>query len=263
MKYITKKFDTLTQYSRYLNNKQENKLFANNTCVSKSYNKTGYSLTESYKDADDLLKYGDKENLKLIKAMILKQKLNGTGLAKKQQYYNDVVGYIPNVPNFVVGVPQNMINKRVVRYKNSKIVNIVYNPTVGVSVPAEDLRKVSVDVMNFISGLESKGYRVNLFTITSSYKKKETVSCIVRIKSSDEHTDLLKMVYPMVHPSFLRRHFLRFIEVTDEITDDGFVDTYGVPTKNKNEINEILKSANIKYDYYLNFYDIKENGIKF
>jgi hypothetical protein len=71
------------------------------------------------------------------------------------------------------------------------------------------------------------------------------------------------MVYPMVHPSFLRRHFLRFIEVTDEITDDEFVGTYGIPTKNKNEINEILKSANIKYDYYLNFYDIKENGIKF
>lgn len=262
MKYIIKRFDTLTQFSRYLNTEPINSVFkTDDDCTSKKTNRTAFCGTSSWEHAEELMRMGDKENLKRIKSQMKIQSLKGSGTATKREFYNSVVGFVPHVPNYVSGIPQNMIGIRRKTTVSPKIINIVYNPTVAAFVDKDDLIKASIEVMNYITGLESNGYKVNLYCIMAVKSNRDVISAIVRVKRSDEYTDLIKMVYPMVHPSFLRRHFFRFIEVADT-KEKGFYGGYGYPLHEKSEMKEILNELPLKVDKYLTFYEVQRYGVK-
>ena len=260
MRYVTKKFDSVGKYLHYLNTTPTNDVFKNQNLASQATNKPYWSGTNTYSDADDLLRYGDKELFAKVRAQLAKNKVTGTGESSKRQYYSDVCGFVPHVSNFVQGLPNNMINKRVVRYKNSKVVTIIYNTGVDCSIDVDNVIKVSIQVMNFVAGLESKGYRVNLYTMNIARTKNELASSIVRIKQSEDYTDRLKLVYPMVHPSMTRRQMLRFVEVCD-IKDVNFISDYGSPIAKADEVKRILNEQGVKYDYYFDYYEVSKNGI--
>lgn len=261
MKYFTKKFDSVSQYLRYLNTTPTSSLFRGCRLVSQDKDKR-FQGTASYQEADDLFRYGDKELWKKVKAKMTEKKVIGGGTASKQQYFTDVCGFVPHIANYVQGLPNNMINKRVVRNKSSKVVSVVYNPSVNYTVSTDAIIETSLKVMDFIAGLESKGYRVNLYTMHSTSQKNERVSSLVRIKSSEDYTDKLKLVYPMVHPSMLRRHFFRFIETCEGLTEKEFTEGYGYPMLSEVDARNLLSEQNIKCDYYFDYYKVKREGIK-
>ena len=261
MKCFTKKFDSVSQYLRYLNTTPTSSLFQGKKLASQK-DDSSFSGTKSYQEADDLFRYGDKELWKKVKAKMTEKKVIGGGTASKQQYFTDVCGFVPHIANYVQGLPNNMINKRIVRYKSSKVVSVVYNPTVSWGVSTDDMINVSLKVMDFVAGLESKGYRVNLYTMISTKGKNERVSSLVGIKSSEDYTDKLKLVYPMVHPSMLRRHFLRFVETCEGLTEKKFTEGYGCPTLSEVDARDLLCEQNIKCDYYFDYYKVAREGIK-
>jgi len=261
MKYFTKKFDSVSQYLRYLNTSPTNSLFRGCKLASQKDDQT-FSGTKSYQEADDLFRYGDKELWGKVRAQMKNNRVTGTGTANKNQYYTGVCGFVPHVANYIQGLPNNMINKRVVRYKSSKVVSVVYNPSIDWRVSIDDAIKASLQVMNFVVGLESKGYRVNLYVINSAFTKKERATTMVRIKSSEDYTDKFKLVYPMVNPSMVRRHFMRFIEVCDGLSDNSFTSGYGCPMSKEVDIVNMLAEQNIKCDYYFDFYKVRNEGIK-
>lgn len=261
MKYFTKNFDSVSQYLRYLNTTATSSLFKDCSLAS-SDGKVSFCGTASYQEADDLFRYGDKELWKKVKAKMTERKVIGSGTASKHQYFTDVCGFVPHIANYVQGLPNNMINKRVVRYKSSKVISVVYNPTVAWNVSTDDMINVSLKVMDFIAGLESKGFRVNLYTMLSSVGNNERVSSLVRIKSSEDYTDKLKLVYPMVHPSMLRRHFFRFIETFEKLTDENFTCGYGKAELSEVDAKKLLREQNIKCDYYFDYYKVAREGIK-
>lgn len=256
MRYITKKFDSLHQYASYLNNAKRSALFE---LHDQEASKTGdkfFTMTESYEEADDLLRFGDRENLsKLQKMITLKVSMKGTGEQVKTETYRSFVGYAPHVPSYVSGQPKTMLRKKIIKTQNAKVLNIVYNPCASANVDAEDLLNASIKVLDFINSLEKQGYKVNLYTLLSTRTREETVAMICKIKSSDDYTDLAKIVYPMVHPSFLRRHFFRFIETNKEITDRQFCVGYGTPVYLEQDTSSIIKNTGIKCDYYVSYYD--------
>lgn len=259
MRYVTKKFDSVGKYLHYLNTTPTNDVFKSERLSSQRVG-SSFSGTETYNDADDLFRNGDRELFGKVKAQLAKQRVTGTGESSKSQYYTDVCGFAPHISNFVQGLPNNMINKRVVRYKNSKVVTVVYNPCIDWSVSFDDAIRASIQVMNFVAGLESKGYRVNLYTLCTSYTKNERATAIVRIKQSEDYTDKLKLVYPMVHPSMTRRHFMKFIEVC-EINDGGFTCGYGNAISKSYDVKKTLDEQGIKYDYYFDYYEVSKNGV--
>lgn len=253
MRHIVKKFDSLLQYSRYLE-QTTNKIFNGHEC-SKTGGK-GFTGTASFDEAQELLKFGDNENFQMLKAEMLKSSLNlkGSGEQIKTQTYCSYVGYAPHVPSFVAGKPTTMLRKKNVKTYNNKVLNILYNPTANGDIDAKSLIRASIEVLNFISGLEKKGYKINLYNIISAKGFKETLTQIVKIKSSDDYTDLKKMVYPMVNPSFLRRHSFRFMEVEKDLADRYFRGGYGSALYDEEEIQPILQQCNMKVDYYISFY---------
>lgn len=254
MKYIVKKFDSMNEYSRYLKSDMSDLWKRYGYESSKTGSKT-FTKTESWEEAETLLKFGDKENLAKLQTKLAKVGLHGSGETKKVETYRSFVGYAPHVPSYITGQPKTMLRKKVVRTVNAKVLNVMYSPVASGDVDADDLLDASIKVMNFISNLEKQGYKVNLYTIITSCKRDETVAQIVKIKSSDDYTDLAKVVYPMVHPSFLRRHFFKFMEVTKEIKERDFCGTYGTPIYSKSSVEPLWKQMGIRIDYYFNYYE--------
>lgn len=256
MRHIVKKFDSLSEYSRYLLQPQS-KLFQKYGHSASINGSRSFTGTKSYLDAENLLKFGDKENLAKLQTKMVQQRLSGSGETQRIETFRSFVGYAPHVPSYIAGQPKTMLRKRVVRTTNSKVLNIMYNPTVHCEITVDEKIDASLSVMNFISSIEKQGYKVNLYTIISLKGKQETVSQIVKIKSSDDYTDLAKVVYPMVNPSFLRRHGLRFMEVTDGVTEKEFCRYYGVPMYRQSEVEPIWKQMGIRVDYYFDFYEYR------
>lgn len=254
MKFIVKKFDSLNDYSLYLS-KPISPLFLR---YGHECSKTGsrdFTKTNSWDEAEQLMKFGDKENLAKLKEKLTKLNLKGTGDSKRTETYRSFVGYAPHVPSYVAGQPKTMLRKRVIRTTNAKVLNVMYSPVTNGAIDADDLLSASLSIMNFVSSLEKQGYKVNLYTIITTQKQHETVAQIVKIKASDDYTDLAKVVYPMVNPSFLRRHFFRFLEVTKEVTEKEFCKTYGFPVYKQASVEPIWKQLGIRIDYYFNFYE--------
>lgn len=85
------------------------------------------------------------------------------------------------------------------------------------------------NILNVIYTLELQGYRVALNVMTNFCTNKERAFSIVQIKNWRQPSNPLKISYPLVHPSFFRRHGFRWLETVPELTDGTFTDAYGRP----------------------------------
>lgn len=255
-----KRFENTDSFMRYIIAGSLNENFnwykEDRLLSQKSDNK---SSTSSYDEAEELFRFGDKNNLQKLQdtATMLK---SHKGETSRQIMYSDVQGFMPNVANYVNGLPYNMFNVRQQKYVGgTKIVNIVFNPTVDWGWGVDKIVEVGIKILDCITSLERQGYRVNLYVLTASTKGSEIIASAVRIKRSDDRINLMKLAYPLVNPSYFRRHFARFIETSDVKTD--FSGTYGNPQLNKEQVDKVMKSLNLKADYYLTSYEVHRNGI--
>ena len=221
---------------------------ASNT-ISK-YN-TEFTGTESFDVAQKLLKYGDKVNADKIAATIRKIKAQGKGNETRNKLYNSPCGFMPIVPKVLAGDPQNMLAIRKERYNSTKVLNIAYNVTIDCEVEAEEIIETAAKVANVIASLEKNGYRVNLYAFSCGKGKRDTVySLLVKIKDSGKYLDTLRIAYPLVNPSFLRRHILAYLE---RIKGYGLYEGYcGVITKDNDAKSYLPINAS-----YLSFYNCK------
>ena len=211
-----------------------------------------FTTTTCIESADYLFKYGDKSNYEKIKRVADKISVKGTGTRQKRRVKASMVGCVPHIGNYLAGDPNNMINIVKERISSSKVVNILYNPTVAWHVSANDIIEAGVKILSKIKAMESQGYRVNLYTldICANRSRTEYVACAIRIKASDQYTDPMKLAYPLVNPSFTRRHGFKFIETESRITDRCFVSGYGAPITNEDQVRDMLKGQAIKVDFY-------------
>lgn len=258
MKHINSKFENVTEFIKYIESRTENEVFKGETISSKD---DDYSFrgTKSFEEAQELLKYGDKEKMKLLKKSLEKIQAKGSGYKTRRKVKTSIVGCIPHISNYLQGIPECMIDVVKTKIKSPKVLTILYNPTVHCGVGAEELSEAGAKMLSYVSSLEAQGYRVNLYLLYMSQpvkRPKETLSMMLRVKSSDQYLDLLKTAYILVNPSMLRRHWFRVIEIAP-ITDNGFTSGYGVPLSKEDDV----KHLGLKYDYYFNYE--KAKALKF
>ena len=210
-KIIFNKFDSLEAFSNWLQvTPQTEKGKEYNDSIKNSFSFTG---TESFEVAQNLLKYGDKENADKINATIRKIKAQGGGNATRNNLYNSPCGFMPIVPKVLAGDPQNMLAIRKERYNSTKVLNIAYNVAVNCSITTDDMIKTAAKVANVIASLEKNGYRVNLYAYACGMDiKSNYYSLLVKIKDSGKYLDTLRIAYPLVNPSFYRRHVFGYME---------------------------------------------------
>lgn len=260
--HILKKFESVSEFHNYLCNNEVNKTFKGfESSDLQSKSSTDWAKTESYAQADELLLYGDKElQKKIMDTGVKKTRLKLNMKATRRQIFSAVCGVAPNVPNAIAGVPTNMIAVKNVAVKQ-KVLNVCYFSTANGNIEADDLLQASANVISACMEIEASGVRVNLYVGFLSEKLDDTVGFIMRIKSASQPFDVLKMAYPLAHPSMLRRHFFRAIEVTEDVPTQ-FAPTYGHALSDAKEIRRHTESVTKNMQAVYSYYDAKGKTVE-
>lgn len=254
-------YNSVTEFVNDLKNKPVNPIFTDcqKSLSEESWYKD-FTATDNFSVAQDLLKYGDTANMQKMSAAGLNVgTVKSTGSVPRAQRYNSVVGFCPNVPRYLQGAPANMINVRRKVFKTSKVVNVFFNLSVPGNTSANDIVDTNVAFVNALLALENKGYRVNLYAGKASFESGsgQMFLCAVKIKDSATFFDKKKIAYPLINPSFQRRHMFRALEVS-EVTSSHWAHGYGYPAtgSDKEEVNDALKQTGVNCDTVVCLSDI-------
>lgn len=269
MKTINRKFDSLAALSAFIAGNDINGWFAANGYNSSETNGRDFTGTENFEDAENLMLHGWQEGAERVRAAMVE---SASMTSERPRRYNSVVGFAPNVARYVQGHPLNMINKKRVRVP-ARVVTICYNSSVGYEVSAANIEKTAARLFNVISGLEKSGVRVELWVLNLSVNAKigfkrnkpyviglgnERLNFAVRIKTASQPFNLLKMVYPVVHPSFSRRHGFAVKERAGLEGEPNNYDWegYGVVVHKESEVKNACAALGIKTENVFSYYNL-------
>jgi hypothetical protein len=226
----------------------------------KESGRKSWAGTYTYNEAEAVLLKGYKEPLEKMKTAILKIGENAPNARPRIQ--NDFIGFAPNVPNAINNIPLNMINRHKVAPK-AKTIHLTYSICAAAKTTTNDMIKGGIMFISLVNSLEKQGYRVKIDVIFSTIENGTAAAVTVTLKDYDQQTNLLKLAFPLVHPSMLRRFCFKWLETTPELREKGFVYGYGLPLnfafnqdlKRERDFlkdNGILKGDN---SYYCNVYE--------
>lgn len=163
-------------------------------CGVKDYDEARKLLTEGWDAKVEYLKEQfDKASKELDDKRVVKQ-------------FNDVVGFMPIVPNAIIGLPNCMINMRTER-KKSKVIKFLIDNVASASEGSDDLIKYYSKVLARIGVLEKHGYRCRieiLQSYTDESNSRTKVAFSILVKSENQLFDIKRMAYPIAHTSMLR-----------------------------------------------------------
>lgn len=216
---ITKIFDSpggLSQYIKVTPRTKHNEAFSIKDSEAESASDTKFTGTENLAAADELLLKGYDAGVAALQNYIKNVKRNYKTVTTLK---NDVCGFIPNIGAYLTGDPRNMMNITTRRVNaHSKVLNLIVCVTVSGGVSSDTIIDINGKILQNVIELERSGYNVNLYVVDlTTYKKHESTCIMVKIKSSNERLNLLKVSYPLVHPSFLRRHIFAVQERLSDI----------------------------------------------
>lgn len=244
---IFKKFDSIKSFNDYLNKGTVQPNF-----TGAEYSKTkeldgSWYKTSDYKQATDLLLFGDKELQKKIEAAgVSDVRTNIYKNMTRKQMYSSVVGAAPNVPAYISGAPNSMIAIRQTKVRQ-KVVNVAYNCAVYGGTSVDSIINSCAKLISALMLIEAKGVRINLYAVDFDTEPGEYVSFAIKIKSAGQHFDTLKMSYPMAHPSMNRRHKFRFTEITEGVSR-YFRTGYGHPESDTEKTLKHFSEHGLKLD---------------
>lgn len=270
MKYVNEHYETVKDFVDTIFKRKPNQVFARESLssIDGSY---GFTGTRTLQEALDLMKNGYREPLVKVKQSLDKAiKSKGFADVPKKRPRNSVVGFVPHVPNSILNLPQSMINIEQTPMK-AKVINIKYDMSINAGTDKDVIERAGIAVLNIVNFLELRGFRVNLDCMPFNGEvSNEFASVSIKLKDSRQPLDLLKLTFPLTHPSFFRRLGFRWLETVPELTSDSFASGYGRAIANKtyDEAKEYFMKHTkelTKDTYYFNVnmakganYDIKK-----
>ena len=249
-KVIFKKFNGTGELSRHLatailQSPFENKAVRHGSYAKDSEDYTRWAKTNTYEEADELLLYGCKELQKRIEnAGVAKLRLQLNSYTNRRRIVSSIVGFAANVPAYLAGTPNSMINVKQHKEKQ-RVLSFMYNTSVSCGVSAERIIKAAAKVVSAIMIIEAGGVRVNVWA-GEAFKTGSQPDCLwmCKIKEAGQRMDTLKMSYPIAHPSMLRRQWFRLLETTEGVPSE-YVWGYGSVIDNERRCMETLKNAGV------------------
>lgn len=223
-------FSSLDDFYRYIIDTPLNETFRWERLASNESNER-FSGTKTFDEAINLFKNGWTEmSERLHNRLKIEGKFEPTMAYKSVQ---SVQGYHPIVPLYLIGVPNNMVSRKMVPMKQ-KVVTLNKSLNYSSRITTEQIIDESVKALRLIRKLESQNYRVNLNLVIgvsggifgSSVNEKYFIK--IKLKSANEKLNISKLSFPLVHPSMLRRLYFRFLEVHPGV-GKGFIHGYGSP----------------------------------
>lgn len=243
--YIFKKYNSIGEFSASLKNAKIQKPFEGSpSSVSGNYS---FCMSNSYEEADQLLLFGDRDLQKRIEeADVARMRMRIKYEGIRRQTYSSVVGFAPNVPAYLAGTPNSMINVRKVKTAK-RVVSVMYNSSVSACISSESIIEATAKMLSAIMLVEASGIRVNVYVgeLTKCRCTQQKFGWILRIKDSGQKLDTLKMSYPLAHPSMLRRHAFRALETAEGVDSAYAEHGYGRPVSDDKESRAFLKACSV------------------
>jgi hypothetical protein len=206
-----------------------------------------WSGTTDYNQAMEIMKSGYKEPLDKMKKAILK--IGQTQKASRPKLKNDFVGFVPHVPHTLMGLPMTMINKEK-QVNKANTIHLIYSVSTASKVSPNDMITGGINFISLVNSLEKQGFRVKIDIFSSMATDKTLSSFSVNVKEYGQKLNLLKLTFPLVHPSMLRRIAFKWLETNLELKDKNFTAGYGTP------LSHLMGYDTMKECNYL-----KEHGI--
>lgn len=228
--------------------------------------------TQTLEEAYDLMLTGDEKLYKDFKSLkdIEIDRLLGNTISRKT-YKDDVVGFQPNVPKYLLGIPVNMINEIPTKL-SQKVVNIVLCMSVSAFTDSSTIKRIGMKYTQIIDVLEKSGYRCNLYICHAGEYLNEKNICLVKIKTDKEPFNLKKCVFPIAHPAMFRRIMFKWMETCDvdkELTNSCYGHVIDNKKVLKTIIGDTLKTNIILWNFQNNeptvkdiIENLKKDGIK-
>lgn len=231
-KDFLEKFESISEFQRALHTREVHE-FYKDILSSENQTKT-FTGTESYEEAENLLSHGDKS----MAAQLVECKGKRMNEEKKSTIYNSPVGFVPNIPNYLSGRPDNMFAVKTQTYKSCKVLNVCVNSAVGCDVTTKDIIAFNQKLLNVVYTLEKRGYRLNLYVgVVAEFSKSSNIgACFIKVKDSGKLLNVTNVAYPLCNASFLRRHFFKWVETNGKT----FSRSYGCITP-RNESEKAIK----------------------
>lgn len=239
-KIYMEEYNSISEFVQTINSRPQNPEITSTSSIDSDFSFTG---THNYNEAENLLLHGWTEESEKLN-QLLKLKLANTKSVKNTY---DVAGFQCSVPRYLQGIPTNMINQKVVT-KKQKIITITKNVSYSFYVSKEKIEEESIKVLQLVNSLENQGCRVILNVMIISKKEDTIIANKVRIKNANERLNLSKVSFPLVHPSYLRRINIRWIE-RFEYTTKAYNKCYGSPMK-FSDFCEILGKSKNENEYF-------------
>ena len=199
-------FESLKEFYDYICETPRNETFKYGDLSSSRKTRGEWYGTSTFDEAANLFKNGWQLG---AEELTKKLKIAETQKDVQTTYKNilSMCGYQAIVPLYLQGVPNNMVNKKIVPVKN-KVITINKIISVSASVSSETMKAESIKCFQIIKKIEQSGIRVNLNLMISTGH----VCAKIRLKSANEKLNISKLAFPLVHPSMFRRLYFRFIE---------------------------------------------------
>lgn len=158
-----------------------------------------HARIESIEKAKRLLRFGDVENAAKIRAA---GDIVPPPCEHKPQIRSSVTGCLPNVPNYLRGVPNQMYQIRS-NSRKKPVIDMFIEITVADSTDLDKLAKVAAILANSIAAVELAGYRINLNVLYGCQNLKGNIcGFCLNIKQADAPLNLLNIAFPLLHPAF-------------------------------------------------------------
>lgn len=204
---------------------------------------------ETPTDARKKFDTGDIDNARKIKAE--GEILNEAKGGMMPKIELGVYGCIPSVPNYLRGVPTNMM--RVVREpRRNPVIDIFVENSIYDGIDTKKVAQKAAIIANVITATEMAGVRVNLWTVnTADDCSGDKYACIVKIKDAQSPLNLLNIAFPCCNRAMHRSIFLMWLERMSDKRLSG----YGRPMKGK----EVEKEFNLD-GVVLSMRDMVDNG---
>lgn len=262
MSVIFEHFKTLENLCESIEKREVNEVYkgASLASINKSPDESSWYGSKSFEETNDLIRNGYKEPLAQLKRELVK--LNKQNVSQRKQPILSVTGTAVNVPRAMMGLPKSMYKRENEPIKK-KTIHLMYGfSAVGRTKPT-DLIQGGTMFLSLVNSLEKQGFRVKIDIMrctTSSSKSAIGYTCT--LKEYNQGLNLLKLCYPLVHPSMLRRTSFRWCETLPNLKDRAYRESYGQTLyirmgQNSDKERAFLKNHNIlkKDVYYCNVYE--------
>ena len=172
----------------------------------------------TFNEAFELLDKGDAKRATMIKAEgeILNEAQGGT----MPKIEVGVYGCIPSVPNYLRGVPTNMM--RVVREpRHNPIIDVYVDTGISYNIKCKQAASAAAKIANVITAVEMSGVRVNLYAVFGARDNEDAVGFAVKVKEASSPLNLLNIAFPMCNPAFCRVVSLHWQDCNSEYVWHG------------------------------------------